>query len=188
MLNLENVNKNWTLFLDRDGVINVERHLDYVKKYDEFVFMPGVPACLATLASIFSKIVIVTNQRGIGRGLMTDADLTDIHERMTSEINAVGGRIDKIYYCSDNDNNSPDRKPNPGMALRAKADIPGIDLVTSIVVGNNISDMEFGRNAGMHTVHVRTTHPDISNPHPMIDLSCADLPEFTDRLVNAQAH
>ena len=188
MLNLAEVSQNWTLFLDRDGVINVERHLDYVKKYSEFQFMPGVPGCLAKLASIFSKIVIVTNQRGIGRGLMTDADLTDIHDRMTDEIMAAGGRIDKIYYCSSMDNHDPDRKPNPGMAFRAKADIPGIDLVNSIVVGNNISDMEFGRNAGMHTVHVRTTHPDIENPHPMIDLSCADLPEFTERLINAQAH
>lgn len=187
MLNLKSVNKNWTLFLDRDGVINVERHLDYVKNYSEFQFMPGLPDSLAKLAAIFPRIVIVTNQRGIGRGLMTDADLDDIHQHMLEEINAAGGRIDRIYYCSSMDNDHPDRKPNPGMAFHAKADIPGIDLASSIVVGNNISDMEFGRNAGMHTVHVRTTHPDIANPHPMIDLSCADLPEFTQMLVNAQA-
>ena len=186
MLNLSEINKDWTLFLDRDGVINVERHLDYVKKYEEFIFMPGLPESLRVLASLFSRIVIVTNQRGIGRGLMTDDDLSDIHSRMMEEIVAAGGRIDKIYYCSALDNADPNRKPNPGMALLAVSQVPGIDLGKSIVVGNNISDMEFGRNAGMHTVHVRTTHPDIANPHPMIDLSCADLPEFTQLLLNVQ--
>jgi D-glycero-D-manno-heptose 1,7-bisphosphate phosphatase len=187
MLNLSEINKDWTLFLDRDGVINVELHLDYVKKYDEFEFMPGVPEALSTLAAIFPRIVIVTNQRGIGRGLMTDEDLSDIHARMNRKISDAGGRIDKIYYCSAMDNANPNRKPNPGMALLAKSEIPGIDFEKSIIVGNNISDMEFGRNAGIFTVHVRTTHPDLANPHPMIDLSCADLPEFTQMLVNALA-
>lgn len=186
MLNLADINNDWTLFLDRDGVINVERHLDYVKKYDEFVFMPGLPETLSKLSAIFPRIVIVTNQRGIGRELMTDDDLSDIHARMMKEITAAGGRIDKIYYCSSMDNSHPERKPNPGMAFLAKSEIPGVDLKKSIVVGNNISDMEFGRNAGMHTVHVRTTHPDLPNPHPMIDLSCTDLPEFTQMLLNAQ--
>jgi len=73
------------------------------------------------------------------------------------------------------------------MALLAQSEIPGIDFEKSIIVGNNISDMEFGRNAGIFTVHVRTTHPDLSNPHPMIDISCADLREFTQMLVNARA-
>jgi D-glycero-D-manno-heptose 1,7-bisphosphate phosphatase len=186
MLILSEINTDWTLFLDRDGVINVERHLDYVKKYEEFVFMPGLPETLKELSTVFAKIFIVTNQRGIGRGLMTDQDLTDIHYRMLKEITAAGGRIDKIYYCSSMDNSHPDRKPNPGMAFNAKADFPGIDLDKSIMVGNNISDMEFGRNAGMYTVHVRTTHPDIDNPHPLIDLSCTDLPEFTQMLFNVR--
>ena len=187
MLNLSEIDKDWTLFLDRDGVINVELHLDYVKNYSEFQFMPGVPEALKTLAGLFPRIVIVTNQRGIARGLMTDDDLSDIHSRMLDEIMAKGGRIDKIYYCSAMDNADPNRKPNPGMALLAQSEIPGIDFDKSIIVGNNISDMEFGRNAGIFTVHVRTTHPDLPNPHPMIDISCADLPEFTQMLVNAQA-
>ncbi|HSB93679.1 MAG TPA: HAD-IIIA family hydrolase [Flavitalea sp.] len=185
MFNLSKINSDWTLFLDRDGVINVELHLDYVKQYSEFQFMPGVLESLSTLAGIFPRIVIVTNQRGIGRGLMTDNDLSDIHALMIEEIVAAGGRVDHIYYCSAMDNADPNRKPNPGMALLAKSEIPGLELNKSLIVGNNLSDMEFGRNAGMHTVHVRTTHPDVITPHPMIDLSCADLPEFTQMLVNA---
>lgn len=186
MLELHQIDRTWTLFLDRDGVINEEKHMDYVRNYREFHFMPGVLDALAALNPVFGPIVIVTNQRGIGRGLMTDEDLADIHEQMVRDIVHAGGRIDKIYYCSSMNNEHPNRKPNPGMALLAKEEIAQIDLGRALVVGNNISDMEFGRRAGIHTVHVRTTHPDLPNPHPMIDLSVADLPEFCQKLLTAK--
>ncbi|MGZ5246073.1 MAG: D-glycero-alpha-D-manno-heptose-1,7-bisphosphate 7-phosphatase [Flavitalea sp.] len=183
MLDLSKIDKSWTLFLDRDGVINEEKHLSYIFHYDEFRFMPGVKEAITQLSMVFGKIIVVTNQRGIGKGLMTDDDLTVIHNRMLEEIALAGGKIDAIYYCSSMDNNHEDRKPNPGMALRAQKEIGNIDLKKSIVVGNNLSDMEFGKNAGMFTVHVRTTHPDITSPHPLIDLSCKDLPEFAGNVL-----
>ena len=94
------------------------------------------------------------------------------------DINRSGGRIDEIFYCTSTDEENPYRKPNPGMAFEAKKKFPPIDFKKSIMVGNNLSDMQFGRNAGMFTIHVRTTHPDIRLPHDLIDMSFADLFEF----------
>lgn len=182
MLDLSLIDKSWTLFLDRDGVINHEKYQDYVYNYEEFVFYDGVQEAMKLLAERFGLIVITTNQKGIGRGLMTEEDLHNIHTRMMQDIEAAGGHIDKIYYCSSTDNNHPNRKPNPGMAIQAQQDYPAIDMRKSLIVGNNISDMEFGRNAGMHTVFVKTTHPQQPLPHPAIDLAVEDLPTFAKAL------
>ncbi len=182
MFDLRQINSNWTLFLDRDGVINHEKHQDYVYNYNEFVFYDGVPHALQQMAEKFGPIVITTNQRGIGKGLMTESALEDIHTHMLADISKAGGRIDAIYYCTSVDNLHPDRKPNPGMFFRAKADFPTIDPRRSIMVGNNLSDMEFGRNAGMYTVFVRTTHPDQTFPHPAIDRIYDSLPDFAKAL------
>lgn len=182
MLALEQIGKDWTLFLDRDGVINYEKYEDYIYNYDEFMFYEGVPEALRALSGIFGPIVMTTNQRGVGRGLMTEEALILIHAGMMRDIEAAGGRIDRIYYCTSNDNAHPDRKPNPGMAFRAKADFPQIDLRRSVMVGNSMSDMEFGRNAGMYTVFVRTTSPGQAFPHPLIDAIVDGLPELAKAL------
>ncbi len=163
------IDSEWTLFLDRDGVINEEKKEDYIRNWAEFKFYPESLLALPLLAQKFSRIIITTNQKGIGKGLMTDLDLTDIHAHMTAEIVAVGGRIDAIYYCADLDNHSPNRKPQPGMAFQAKEQYPMIDLSKSIMVGNRMSDMEFGRNAGMYTVYLATTHPEAVFPDTKID-------------------
>jgi len=141
-----------TLFLDRDGVINCHRPDDYVKCWEEFEFMPGILEALAVWNQQFKHIVVVTNQRGVGKGLMSEETLLDIHRRMVVAIEQHGGRIDKIYYCTDLHNDSPNRKPNPGMALQAKADFPDIDFSKSVMVGDSESDMEFGRRAGLTNV------------------------------------
>jgi len=182
MLDLSQIDNTWTLFLDRDGVINHEKHQDYVYNYEEFKFYDGVLEAMKTLASRFPRIIITTNQRGVGKGLMTEADLHQVHAHMVKDITAAGGRIDKIYYCTSLDNNHPNRKPHPGMAHEAVKDFPAIDLHKSLIIGNNISDMEFGRNAGMHTVFVKTTHPQQPLPNPSIDLAVMDLPEFAKAL------
>ena len=172
---LDSINKTWTLFLDRDGVINHEKNLDYILNKGEFVFYDGVKEAIRILNEIFGNIIIVTNQRGIGKNMMTDADLHDIHNFMLEEINLSGGKIDRIYYCSSMDNDCYDRKPNPGMAYQAKKDFPHIDLTKSIIIGNNLSDMEFGRNANIITIFVATTNPAIILPHPLIDYRFTDL-------------
>jgi len=183
MLDLQKIDPRWTLFLDRDGVINEEKEQSYVFHYGEFAFYEGSLEALRLLADIFPRIVVVTNQRGVGKGLMTGEDLADIHGKMAAEVAAAGGRIDAIYYCDSLSDDHPHRKPNPGMALAAQQALPEIDFSRSIMVGNNISDMEFGRNAGMHTVFLSTTSlaPDL--PHPAIDLVFPSLLDFTKALL-----
>ncbi|MCY7421973.1 MAG: HAD-IIIA family hydrolase [Chitinophagaceae bacterium] len=172
---LENVDKSWTLFLDRDGVINHEKKLDYILHRGEFLFYDGVKEAMKIFNEMFGKIIIVTNQRGIGKKMMTDEDLHDIHNFMIDEVTLSGGRIDSIYYCSSMDNDCYDRKPNPGMAYKAQKDFPNIDLNKSIIIGNNLSDMEFGRNAGMITLFVATTNPGVMLPDPLINYRFEDL-------------
>src|SRR5258708_25124328 len=171
MLDLQTIDGHWTLFLDRDGVINEEKEQSYVFHYDEFAFYEGSLEALRLLADIFPRIVVVTIQRGVGKGLMTGEDLADIHGKMAAEVAAAGGRIDAIYYCDSLSDDHPYRKPNPGMALAAQHDLPGIDFSRSIMVRNNISDMEFGRNARIYTVFLSTTSPEPELAHPAIDLA-----------------
>ena len=172
------IDKSWTLFLDRDGVINHEKNEDYIRNRDEFKFYENAPEAVAIFNQFFGTIIIVTNQRGIGKGLMTDEDLADIHTHMNEVIKKAGGKIDEVYYCSSMDNDCFERKPNPGMAHLARKDFPAIDLSKSIIIGNKLSDMEFGRNAGMHTVFVATTHPQTPFPHPFIDCRFGNLYEM----------
>lgn len=146
--------KGWTLFLDRDGVINKELPDDYVKSWSEFEWEPKSKEAIAILTLHFDRIFIITNQRGVGIGVMSENDLHDIHSKMLTEINDAGGRIDKIYYCTDVDRNSYHRKPNPGMGLKAKADYPEIDFSKTVMVGNALHDMEFGRSLETQTVFI----------------------------------
>jgi histidinol-phosphate phosphatase family protein len=155
---LPTMDASWTLFLDRDGVINHRIMGDYVKRPDEFVFLPGVKEAISKFSRIFGKIVVVTNQQGIGKGLMTPADLASIHQKMEIEVSKAGGRIDKIYHCPGLAAHQPlCRKPLPGMAMDAFSDFPEIDLSKSIMVGDSLSDIEFGRRLGMFTVKIGET-------------------------------
>ena len=147
------IDKTWTLFLDRDGVINVRLIDDYVKNINEFEFLPGVLEAFKIFAEKFGRIIIVTNQQGIGKGLMTLQDVNSIHDFMLKAIESQQGRVDKIYVCpqlKSDPNNF--RKPSPRMAYMAQHDFPEIDLEKSIMIGDSNSDIEFGRNAGMYTI------------------------------------
>ena len=179
------VDKTWTLFLDRDGVIDVDKENSYIFTVDEFVFLDGVLDSVKKLNDLFGLIVMATNQKGIGKGLMTVEDLNNIHAYMLKEINAHGGRIDKIYFATDLDDKSPYRKPQSGMALHAQKDFPQIFFQKSIMVGNRLTDMQFGRNVGMHTVFLSTTNPEVPFPHPLIDERFDSLNSFVQSL-NAQ--
>ncbi len=151
------IDSSWTLFLDRDGVINKRLINDYVKNIDEFEFLPGVEKSIARLTKIFGKIFVVTNQRGIARKLMTLEDLLLINDFMLRKIENAGGKIDKVYFCPhDRNEGCGCRKPAPGMAFKAQQEFCGIDFSKSIMVGDTDSDIEFGKNAGMITVHITT--------------------------------
>lgn len=142
------IDRSWTLFLDRDGVINKQETGKFVNKVSDFQFIPGALAALRLLAGRFGHIVIVTNQQGIAHGFLTEDDLQEIHEHMLSEIIMGGGRIDKIYHCPDFDG-AAGRKPEIGMALRARTDFPDIDFEKSWMVGDSETDALFAKNAGM---------------------------------------
>lgn len=181
-LNPDQIDKTWTLFLDRDGVINDEKVGEYVLHWNEFIFSTGVLEIFKKLSEKFGRIIIVSNQRGVGKGLMTEEALQSIHLEMEREVGIVGGKIDKIYYCIDKEDKSFFRKPNPGMAFHAQTDFPDIDFSKSIMVGNKPGDMKFGRSAGMFTVFVKTTNPDQPLPHPNIDLAFDSLYDFANAL------
>ena len=169
------IDPTWTLFLDRDGVINVEKPMDYVRNWDEFQFNPGVLEALRAFSPLFGRIVVVTNQRGVGKGLMTEDDLNDIHTHMLAEIVQNGGRIDRIYYAPDLTDDGARRKPLPAMGQEAMRDFPEIDPARSIMIGNTFSDMEFGRNIGAQTIFLPTTRQAPPMPHPLVDYLLPDL-------------
>ncbi|MEN9611529.1 MAG: hypothetical protein RLZZ628_2343 [Bacteroidota bacterium] len=153
---LPTVDASWTLFLDRDGVINERIDNDYVRNWDDFSFFPRTPQAIASLSEIFGKVIVVTNQQGIGKGLMTEKELNEVHRLLRKTIDLMDGRIDKIYHCPDlAASNSPNRKPNTGMGLQAKQDFPMIDFKKSIMVGDSASDIEFGKRLGMTTILIK---------------------------------
>ena len=154
-MRLPNFDTSWTLFLDRDGVINRRLPGRYVTDFDEFDFLPGSVDSIGKLSKVFGRIFIVTNQKGVGKGLMTQNDLDHIHEQMLADLNKNGGKVDAIYAATAAKITPTSlHKPNPGMALKAKKYFPKIDFKKSIIVGDSISDMEFGFGLGMWTVLV----------------------------------
>lgn len=167
-----------TLFLDRDGVINDEIRDGYVLRPDMFHFSEGVLSAMPILKERFERIIVVTNQRCIGRGLLTTEGLQEIHAQMLQQIERNGGKIDAIYFCPDVDSSSPCRKPGTGMGLQAKQDFPAIDFSTSVMVGNTLSDMQFGKSLGMQTVFIPSTRPETPFPHPLIDQRYQNLLQF----------
>lgn len=172
-----NIDSSWTLFLDRDGVINKRIVDDYVKKWDEFEFLDGVIDAIKKFSSVFGKIVVVTNQQGIGKGLMRPEDLELIHRNMMYELTYFGGRIDRAYHSPFlASENHPTRKPGIGMALQAQKDFPEINFAKSIMVGASGSDIEFGKNAGMKTIYIGETNKYNA------DLHCASLKELASLL------
>ncbi len=152
---MEQVDESWTLFLDRDGVINERLPGDYVKNVSEFVFLPGAELAIRALTMAFGRTVVVTNQQGIGKGIMTAEDLVAVHEYMLHHVSEAGGVIDRVYLCPELAGDNPKcRKPNTGMAEQAKRDFPEIDFQRAVMVGDSPSDMEFGDRMQMKTVFI----------------------------------
>lgn len=179
---MQNTKPYNTLFLDRDGVINIQRLGDYVKSADEFVFIDGVQEALQIASTLFKYIIVVTNQRGVGKGLMSLHDLESVHRYMTETIAANGGRIDRIYTCTETDDSHIDRKPNPGMALQAKQDFPDMDFENSFVAGDSLSDMQFAANAGISAILIGNKYADKEISSLNIATHYPDLLTFAKKL------
>jgi histidinol-phosphate phosphatase family protein len=143
------------VFLDRDGVINQKLPNDrYVREPSEFLMLPGVVEALSILGGLGFLLIIVTNQRGIARGIMTSRDLEKVHESLERALAVHGVLLDDIYHCPhDECENCYCRKPKPGMLMNARRKF-GIDLESSYMVGDSESDIEAGAAAGAHTVRI----------------------------------
>jgi len=169
------------VFLDRDGVINVKApEGQYITRWEDFQFLPGVAGAIALLQEASFTVIVVSNQRGVGKGLMTANDLEAIHSRMLAELAASGARIDAIYYCPhDLDARCACRKPEPGMLLQAAKD-HAIDLPNSWMVGDSDSDILAGKRAGCRTA--RIVRSDASSGVPS-DLTCQTLGEAVQAII-----
>jgi D-glycero-D-manno-heptose 1,7-bisphosphate phosphatase len=151
------------VFLDRDGTLNVER--SFVTKPEDLQLLPGVGEALRLLKAAGFACVVVTNQSAVGRGLMTDADLTRVHEELQRQLAVFGVGLDGIYSCTaappdiPDAFEHPDRKPAPGMLLKAAAEL-NLDVTKSWMIGDSERDMLAGHHAGCRgCILVRTGHP-----------------------------
>jgi len=176
--------KDWTLFLDRDGVINQRIVDDYVTCTDEFLFIEGVPEAIAILNRFFRYLIVVTNQQGVGKGKMTALEVEAIHAYMNRRVKEAGGLLHKVYFCPGLEADKPScRKPRPGMALQARKEFDGIDFKKSLMVGDTKNDMLFGKRLGMSTVLIASAAEAREYPH-LIDFRFDSLPEFATYLLN----
>lgn len=151
------IDKSWSLFLDRDGVINERIFGGYVTNKSDFHFQIGGAEAIAEMSHLFGHVFVITNQQGIAKNLMTERNLLEIHNYMCETIEVLGGRIDAVYYATNLKGAKNDiRKPLPDMAFKAKAEFQGVDFNKSIMVGDTDSDILFGKNLGMKTVLVRS--------------------------------
>jgi D-glycero-D-manno-heptose 1,7-bisphosphate phosphatase len=143
------------LFLDRDGVLNEDR--GYVHRWDDFRWIDGAREAVAAFNGAGWRVIVVTNQSGIGRGYYTEAQMHALHDAMRADLAEAGGWIDAIYHAPHHPDaatetfrhpDPPLRKPNPGMILQAMAEWP-IDRAASMLVGDRASDLEAARRAGV---------------------------------------
>lgn len=156
------IDPTWTIFLDRDGVINKRIVDGYVKSPDEFEFLPGALEAIRTISRRVQRVIIVTNQQGVAKGLMSSRDVDRVHDFLRNQIMETGGRIDGIYFCPEWAHQASNcRKPNSSMALQAKQDFPEIDFTKSIMVGDMPSDIEFGKRLGMTTIWLQGDEPTV---------------------------
>lgn len=138
-----------TIILDRDGVLNYRpSRAEYVRRPEEFHWLPGALQALELLHTAGYRVVVVSNQAGIARGVMSETDLADIHRAMSEQAAAAGARIDKIYYCPhDWDGGCECRKPRPGMLFQAQRDL-NLDLTRTYLLGDDDRDAEAADRAG----------------------------------------
>jgi len=173
------IDTTWTLFLDRDGVINRRNFDGYITRIEDFHFLPNVLEAIEGLSQKFQRIIVVTNQQGIGKKIMTERNVLEIHAYMCDRVKDAGGRIDACYFASNLKGEESDRrKPNPAMANDAKKEFTEIDFQRSVMIGDTDSDLLFGKNLGMKTVLVKSDEMTKETP----DLKVNDLKEFLMQL------
>ena len=155
--------KHSAVFIDRDGTLNVEK--DYVYKIEDFEFIPGAKEAIRLLNEHYFKVIVISNQSGIARGYYTPNDVHLLHDYIQRELRKEKAQIDAFFYCPHHPEGTVDefrkscdcRKPNPGMILQAEQKL-NIDLQSSYVIGDNVSDIKLQEKVPVKTILVRTGH------------------------------
>ena len=177
-----------TVFLDRDGVLNRKMPEGaWVTGPEELSLLAGVPEAVARLNRAGLLVLVVTNQRGIAQGRLTAEGLKRIHDGLLASLGSRGAHLDGIFVCPHERGECECRKPLTGMFEQAKAKFPALDAMTSVMVGDSLSDMQFGRTLGMLTILLRTNaemHEDsLQRAESLADASFAALSEAVDFLL-----
>jgi D-glycero-D-manno-heptose 1,7-bisphosphate phosphatase len=172
------------VFLDRDGVVNIDK--GYVSRWEDFEFLPGAVEAMRRFAQAGYLLIVVTNQSGLARGLYSQEQYDELSSRFTEYLARNGVNLTGIYHCPHHPDGSVKelsvtcecRKPAPGMLLQARTD-HGLDMAQSILVGDKVSDIEAGRAAGVGRLFfVATKHgrgaPPIANEIVGSLYECAD--------------
>jgi D-glycero-D-manno-heptose 1,7-bisphosphate phosphatase len=153
---------NKAAFLDRDGVINQKATTedDYITRWEEMQILSGVVEAIALLNRANFRVIVVSNQRCVAKGLLTTSELDAIHQRMCSELATLGAKLDGVYYCPHEEQPPCGcRKPEPGMLFTAAADHQ-VDLTSSWMIGDSEKDVAAGRSAGCRAA--RILRPNVS--------------------------
>lgn len=182
------------LFLDRDGVI-VQNRPDYVRRWEDIVFLPPAVKALSMIRSIPFKVVVITNQSAIGRGIISRETADDINAKVQNHLFQLGGRIDAFYLCPHTPEDHCDcRKPKPGLILQAAKEL-SIDLAHSLMIGDALDDVRAGQNAGIPNTILLLTgrgreqmllpRPSDLRPFLVCDDLLAAVEQNKDRLFNS---
>lgn len=144
-----------TVFLDRDGTINVgAEEGDYIRSPDEVALLPGAAEAIRLLNEMPAKVVVVTNQRGVARGLMSEADVEAVNRRLEELLAAEGAQLDAIYFCPHERGVCDCRKPGVAMFERAASEVEGVRIDGGAMIGDSALDVEAGRRLGLATVRI----------------------------------
>lgn len=170
--------KKVCVFFDRDGIVNRSPGAGYVTRVDDFEILPDFLRALRVVNQKGYLAIVVTNQRGIALGHVTASTVEAIHDHLLDKVNAVGLRLDAIYYCPHDNGQCDCRKPAPGMLLRAAEEFD-IDLRHSWMVGDSDRDILAGRRAGCRTILVGAAPGAAKPDYHLVDL--AQLPEFLSK-------
>ena len=181
-----------TVFLDRDGVVNRKMpEGQYVRSWNDFHLMPDVSGAIARLNGAGSRVIVVSNQRGIALGLYTAADVQAIHSALQNLLESHGAHIDAFYFCPHDKRECNCRKPLPGMFEQAAADFPSISVASSVMIGDSFTDIEFGRRLGMQTIFIESDperqKPGIKQASALADKRFPSLAAAVDALLCSQS-
>ncbi len=162
-----------TAFLDRDGTINEPAtEGDYIRRPEQLRLLPGAAEAIRALNELPAKVVVVTNQRGIALGLMSEADVEAVNERLIADLAAGGAKLDAVYHCPHGKDECDCRKPGTGMFKRATREVDGVEIEGAAMVGDSALDIEAGRRLGITTVRLGPT----AENEPRPDHEASDLP------------